>query len=140
MTGSADLSAGTLATSSPEVLALALTGANRPIQGVATQNWNLDATDLPVGIGVDIIGLVDPGITNLALFGLGQNGCQLRATLDVTGAFLAGGAHSWSVPIPGGAPSLSGVQLFTQTAVLDFAIHLANTLTTNGVQGTIGTF
>jgi len=118
--------------------ALALAALNRPVQGVGPQNWDLNATNLPVGIGVDIIGLADPGITDLSLFLLGQSGCQLRATLDITGAFLSGGAHPWSFPIPGGAPALNGVELFAQTAVLDFAINLANTLTTNGIKGTIG--
>ena len=136
---SIDLSTASLVTVNPEG-PMSLAALNTPVQGVATQNWNLNAVNLPVGIGVDIIGLVDPGITDLSLFGLGQAGCQLRATLDITGAFLAGGAHPWAVPIPGGAPSLSGVQLFVQTAVLDFAVNLANTLTTNGVRGTIGTF
>jgi hypothetical protein len=136
---SVDLSTASLLTVNPEG-PMSLAGVNTPVQGVGPQSWNLNATNLPVGIGVDIIGLVDPGITDLSLFGLGQAGCQLRATLDVTGAFLAGGSHAWSIPIPGGAPALSGVQLFTQTAVLDFAINLANTLTTNGVRGTIGTF
>jgi len=133
------LSSGTFVTDA-EVAALALAATNRPIQGVGPANWNLDATNLPLGIGVDIIGVVDPGITNLALFGLGQPNCQLRATLDVTGAFLAGGTHSWSIPIPGGAPALAGVSLFTQTAVLDFTVNLALTKTTNGIQGVIGTY
>jgi len=136
--GSIDLTSGFVTVAS-DVPALALTATSRPKQEVAvSNNWNLDANNLPVGIGVDIIGLADPGITNLALFGLGQNGCQLRATLDITGAFLSGGLHSWSFPIPAGAPALNGIELFAQTAVLDFAINLANTLTTNGVKGTIG--
>lgn len=136
--GSINLASGFLTITSPEVPSLALAATNRPVQGVGPQNWDLNATNLPVGIGVDIIGLADPGVTNLALFGLGQPGCQLRATLDITGAFLSGGAHPWSFPIPGGAPALNGIDLFAQTAVLDFAINLANTLTTNGVRGTIG--
>ncbi len=135
--GAISLAAGFLTVA--EVPALSLTATSRPQQlPLASNNWNLDANNLPVGIGVDIIGLADPGITNLALFGLGQNNCQLRATLDITGAFLSGGLHSWSFPIPAGAPALNGVELFAQTAVLDFAINLANTLTTNGVKGTIG--
>jgi len=134
--GQVNLASGFLTV--PEVLALSLAATNRPKQLAGPTNWNLDANNLPVGIGVDIIGLADPGITNLALFGLGQNGCQLRATLDITGAFLSGGLHSWSFPLPGGAPALNGVEIFAQTAVLDFAINLANTLTTNGVKGTIG--
>jgi len=136
---SVDLSTASLVTVNPEG-PMSLVGVNTPVQGVGPQSWNLNATNLPVGIGVDIIGLVDPGITDLSLFGLGQAGCQLRATLDITGAFLAGGSHPWAVPLPGGVPSLSGVQLFVQTAVLDFTVNLANTLTTNGVRGTIGTF
>lgn len=136
--GSRSLSGGFVTTTATEVPNLSLAANTRPLQGVAPQNWDLNATNLPVGIGVDIIGLADPGITNLALFGLGQANCQLRATLDITGAFLSGGAHPWSFPIPGGAPALNGVELFAQTAVLDFAINLANTLTTNGVKGKIG--
>ncbi|MFN8825015.1 MAG: hypothetical protein ACK501_08615 [Planctomycetota bacterium] len=135
--GSTSLAAGFLTVA--EVPALTLAATSRPQQlPLAANNWNLNADNLPVGIGVDIIGLADPGITNLALFGLGQANCQLRATLDITGAFLSGGAHPWSFPIPAGAPALNGVELFAQTAVLDFAINLANTLTTNGIKGTIG--
>jgi hypothetical protein len=136
---SIDLSTAALLTVNPEG-PMSLAALNTPVQGVGPQSWNLNATNLPVGIGVDIIGLVDPGILDLSLFGLGQPGCQLRATLDVTGAFLAGGSHPWSVPLPGGAPSLSGVLLFVQSAVLPFTVNLANTLTTNGVRGSIGTF
>lgn len=138
--GSVDLSSGPFVTAAADVPPLSLAAANTPIQGAGASSWNLVASNLPSGIGVDIVGLADPGITNLALFGLGQSGCQLRATLDVTGAFLAGGQHSWGLPIPGGAPSLVGVSLFTQSAVLPFTANLAATQTTNGVKGTIGTF
>lgn len=137
--GSIDLATATIQTTA-EVPLLTLSGANTPIQGAGPQNWNLTTSVLPVGIGVDIIGLADPGIVDLSLFGLGQPGCQLRATLDVTGAFLSGGVHAWSFPIPGGAPSLSGIELFAQTAILDFFINLSQTQTTNGLKGTIGNF
>lgn len=136
--GAIDLATATILTV-PEVGLMNLAATSRPQQLPAVgNNWNLNATNLPTGIGVDIIGLADPAITDLSLFGLGQVGCQLRATLDITGAFLAGGAHAWSFPIPAGAPALNGVELFAQTAVLDFAINLANTQTTNGIKGTIG--
>jgi hypothetical protein len=135
--GAINLASATILTV-PEVGLLNLAALNRPQQLAGPNNWNLNATNLPVGIGVDIIGLADPAITDLSLFGLGQPGCQLRATLDITGAFLAGGTHAWSFPIPGGAPALNGLEIFAQTAVLDFLVNLTSTQTTNGVKATIG--
>lgn len=138
--GSLPLATSTLVTAmGPEGPSGALIALNRPIQGAGPQNWNLTASNLPVGIGVDIIGLADPGITDLSLFGLGQVGCQLRATLDFTAVFVSGGYHPWSGSIPGGAPALSGVEVFAQSAVLGRA-SLSQTLTTNGVKGKIGTY
>ncbi len=126
--------------SGPDVPALALAALNRPKQLVAgPNNWDLNATNLPAGLGLDIIGLSDAGITDLSLFGLGLPGCQLRATLDIIqGPFVAGGAHPWSFTIPPGAPALSGVELFVQNAVLDFTVNLALTKTSNGIKGKIG--
>lgn len=124
-----------------DVPALNLAALNRPIQMVAASNWNLNATNLPAGLGIDIIGLNDAGIPDLSLLGLGMPGCSLRATLDIiTGPFIAGGAHAWSFTIPGGVPSLVNIELYVQNAVLDFSVNLALTKTTNGIKGKIGDF
>ena len=122
-----------------DVPALALAALNTPQQLAGPNSWNLNATNLPSGFGLDIIGLGDAGILDLSFLGLGLPGCQLRATLDIiNGPFIAGGAHPWSFTIPGGAPALNGVELFVQNAVLDITVNLALTTTTNGIKGKIG--
>lgn len=136
--GPIGLATGPLLTTAP-VSPPTLAALTRPQQLPALPNsWNLSATNLPVGIGAEIVGLTDPAITNLAVFGLGLSGCQLRATLELTSPFVAGGPHLWSIVIPGGAPALNGVELFVQTAVLDVAGNLAISQTTNGIKGRIG--
>lgn len=139
--GSVNLASGSYTTVQPETPALSLTATNTPIQSAATRSWNLVANNLPNGIGFVIIGLSDPGITDLAPLGFGRTGCQLRASLDITGAvLLSGSSLAWSFGIPGGIPALSGLDLFAQTAVLSLTGNLAHTLTTNGIQGRIGVF
>lgn len=123
---------------SADVAALALAGSTRPIIGTS---WNLDATNIPasVNLGIDLFGVSDPGITDLSLFGLGQSGCQLRASLDVLNAWLpAGSTHSYSFAIPN-LPSALSLIVYTQSAGLQFP-NLDLTLTTNGVAGLVGDF
>jgi hypothetical protein len=136
--GSTSLATGVLVTTTEAPL-LNLAAVDRPVQLAGPSTWNLNATNLPTGLGVDIIGLTDPGILDLSLLNLGLPGCQLRTALDIIqGPYVTAGPHAWSVGIPGGAPALNGIELFTQTAVLDFTVNLALTQTTNGIKGKIG--
>ena len=89
-------------------------------------------------LGVDLFGAADPGVPDLSLLGLGKPGCQLRSMLDGLLVYISTGTtHSYSFAIPND-PSLAGFHLFTQSAVLD-ATNLANTITTNGIDGMVGT-
>jgi hypothetical protein len=139
--GSADLATAALVTT-PEFLSLSLAASTRPVLGAAPSSWDLTVSNVqPTAvIGVDIFGVTDPGLLDLSLFGLGQVGCQLRANLDVVNAWLASGAtHSYSLALPTltSSPSLVGVELFTQSAVLGNG-SLSDNSTSNGIKGTLG--
>lgn len=125
-----------LFTNSPEVLPLLLAGVSRPITGT---NWSLNVTNIPAPgmLGVDIFGVADPALLDLGLLGLGQNGCQLRSTLDAVIAYVSTGTtHAYGFAIPNN-PALINFHLFTQSAVLNLP-SLANTITSNGIDGKIG--
>jgi hypothetical protein len=134
----ATASAAQLLTTNPEVLPLALAGGTRPVTGT---NWNLDVSNIPATgvLGVDVFGISDPGINDL--FFLGAPGCGLRASLDVTSTyFVAGATRTYSLPIPNN-PVLSGFSLYTTTAVFQNpAVNALGAITSNGIQGTVGTF
>jgi len=134
----ATASAGELLTANPEVLPLALAGGTRPVTGT---NWNLDVSNIPATgvLGVDVFGISDPGINDL--FFLGAPGCGLRASLDVTSTyFVTGATRTYSLAIPNN-PTLSGFNLYTTTAVFQFpAVNALGAITSNGIQGTVGTF
>jgi len=137
--GSMDISAALPATYNLATFAvspLTLAATSRPITGT---NWNLGVTNVPAAgaVGIDIFGLADPAILDLSLFGLGQSGCQLRASLDLLNAwFVAGNTHSYSFAVPN-SPALVNFHLFTQSAVLQ-APGLSATLTSNGIDARLG--
>jgi hypothetical protein len=137
--GSVNLATATLLTTT-ETAPLALTAANRPVQGAAPATWDLTLSGIqPTAvIGLDIFGTTDPNIPDLGLFGLGKSGCQLRASLDVVNVWLATGASSrgYSLTIPS-SPVLNNVVVFTQSAVLGNGLAADNT-TSNGIRGSIG--
>jgi len=137
--GSFDLSAlAAISLSSADVAALSLAASTRP---VTNTSWDLAVNNIPASgaLGIDVFGLSDPGINDL--FFLGAPGCGLRASLDVTSAwFVAGATHTYSLPIPNN-PALSGLNLFTTSAVFQFPpVNALGAITANGVQGTIGTY
>jgi hypothetical protein len=139
--GSSNLSAlgaGVITLGSVDALPLVLTAMTRPILGTS---WNLTTSQLPATgvIGVDLFGIADPGILDLAF--LGMPGCQLRTTLEViAGPWVVGGAtHNYAFPVPAVPTSLIGFQLFTQSAVFQVPpVNSFGAITSNGIKGTLG--
>lgn len=137
--GSTDLSAlgiGTIVLSPTEVGTLTLAALSVPAVGAT---WNLVAQNVPptTVLGIDVLGLADPGIDDLAM--IGMPGCGLRASLDsVIGWFSSGTSHARSLVIPN-ILSLRGIDVFAATAVfLSPAPNAFGALTSNGVHGHIG--
>ena len=138
--GSMDISAALPATYSLatfRVLPLTLTGGSRPITGT---NWNLNVTNVPAtgAIGIDIFGLGDPGINDLAF--LGAPTCGIRASLDLLNAWIVtGSSHGYGLALPN-HPSLYNVHLYTTSAVLQPGVNtfLGGVITANGIDGNIG--
>jgi hypothetical protein len=134
--GNKDLTAGPISTAI-DTPPLANTCTSRPVTGT---NWNLVTSNIPASgvLGLEIIGLTDPGIADLGFIGL--PGCGLRSALDVMNVYLpAGATHTWFVTLPNN-PTLTGLSLYTTSAM--FLNPLPNpfgALTANGAQGTIGT-
>ena len=128
--------------SNPIVLAatdtdpLTLGWTSRPITG---GSWDLAVTNIPAGgvLGIDIFGLADPGVNDLAF--LGMPGCGLRATLDAMNVYFpAGSSHAYSLAIPAN-PALVGQSVYTTSAM--FVVPSPNAfgaITANGVQGVMG--
>ncbi|MBM3975098.1 MAG: hypothetical protein FJ301_13465 [Planctomycetes bacterium] len=129
-------SATQLLAQSPEVAPLAVSGVSRPVLGTA---WTLQVSNIPATglVGVDVIGLSDPGINDLS--SLGAPGCGLRASLDVMNVWT-GTTHTFSLPIPTN-PALLNFNLYTTSAVFQFPpVNAFGAITANGIQGKIGDF
>jgi hypothetical protein len=111
--------------------------SNRPVTGT---NWTLNASNIPAGgvLGVDIIGISNPGIPDA--FFLGLPGCGLFASLETLSAYVpAGATHSYSLTIPND-PTLVGFAIFSQTAMfVSPAPNAFGAVTSNGVGGVVGT-
>lgn len=136
--GSMDISAALPATYGLATFAVSpmtLAATSLPILGA---NWNLSVTNVPSGnLGIDLFGIADPGILDLGAFGLGQAGCQLRASLDELHPWLpTGNVHLYSFAVPN-VPSALDFHVFTQSAMLSL-LDLAQTRTSNGIDGRIG--
>ncbi len=129
--------AGVIVTQDPEVLPLRLSASTRPVLGT---NWNFNVTNVPAtGVfGIDILGLTDPGFNDL--FFLGLPGCGLRASLDVSGAWLVTGAtHPWSVPLPAPTPPALGLHFYATSAVFQVPpVNAFGAITANGIDGLLG--
>ena len=129
--------AGVVVTQDPETLPLTLAATSRPVMG---SNWNLNVSNVPAtGVfGLDVLGLSDPGLNDL--FFLGLPGCGLRASLDVTGAWLVTGAtHPWSVPLPAPTPSTVGLSFYATSAVFQVPpVNAFGAITANGIDGRLG--
>ena len=138
--GSIDLSASLPAaviTQAPEQDALGLVGNTRPI---INASWDFNTTNIPATsvIGVEILGLSDPGFNDL--FFIGMPGCGLRANLDYVNAFLvAGSSHSWSLALPNNA-ALLNLHIFATSAVLAPTANAFGWVTSNGIDGSIGDY
>jgi hypothetical protein len=123
-----------------DTLPLALAAGTRPITGAS---WNLNVTHVPVSstIGIEIFGLTDPGINDLAF--LGAPTCGLRASLDFLNAWVAAGGapHPYSLGIPNN-PLLLNQHVFTTSAVLVPGVNtlLGGAITANGINGKIGDY
>ncbi|HEX6812917.1 MAG TPA: hypothetical protein VF384_14935 [Planctomycetota bacterium] len=133
--GSSDLTAGPVS-SSIDAAALALKGTSRPVLGT---NWNLQVSNIPAGgaLGLEIFGMIDPGVNDLAI--IGMPGCGLRATLDVMNVYLpAGSTHNYSLPIPN-VPAFVGTNVFTTSVMFVLpAPNAFGAISANGVKGTLG--
>jgi hypothetical protein len=116
---------------------LELTAITEP---VLHTTWALEVREVPptAVLGLHVLGAADPGLTDLAPWGL--PGCGLRASLDATFAFAPTGAtQPWSVDLPL-QHALVGVHLFATTIVwMQPATNSAGAITSNGIDGTIGT-
>jgi hypothetical protein len=132
----ATASAAQLLTQNPEMMPLALAATTRPVLGTT---WNLTTSNVPATglIGVDVLGVGDPGIDDL--FFLGAPGCGLRSSIDSTsGWFVTGGTHTYSLAIPNN-PTLLNFNVYTTSAVFQVPqINAFGAITSNGVQGKIG--
>jgi hypothetical protein len=119
-----------------DVLPLTLTAQTRPITGTS---WNLTTSDIPATgvLGVEILGLTDPGLNDLTV--LGMPGCGLRASLDLLTAYpVTGATHATSLAIPNNA-AFVGLSLFTSAAVFQVpAVNSFGAITSNGIQGLLG--
>ena len=119
-----------------EILPLALTGVTRPITGAP---WSLRLANVPANAiaGLDVFGLHDPALVDLAF--LGAPGCGLRASPDVLLAWpIAGASRTFSLAIPN-STALWNLRVFASSVV--FQSPPANALglvVSNGLRGTIG--
>jgi hypothetical protein len=119
-----------------DVLPLSVVAVSRPVIGTS---WNLSTGNIPATaiIGVDVFGVTDPNLNDLAV--IGAPGCGLRASLDVLNAWLpAGSTHGYGLALPN-SPSLINVHVYTTSAA--FLVPPPNAfgaITGNGIDGRIG--
>lgn len=144
--GSMDISAalsGSWSTQAADIPPLTLTASSRPIIGTT---WTMSVNNIPANgvIGLDLLSLTDPNITDLAAFGAA--GCQLRAGIggpsDLSFFYFAFGTTSHPVlfSIPND-PWYVGFDLYVSSVVLQNPpINAAGAITANGIKGHIGTF
>ena len=119
-----------------ELLPTTLTGVTPPIVGT---DWRLQVTDIPAtGVfGIDVLGLSDPGIGDLA--GVGMPGCGLRCSLDLLEPwFVAGPVRQRSFFVPN-ATALRGSNVFATTVLFQSPPPNAfGATTSNAIRGRIG--
>ena len=123
-------------TNSPDAPALALSALTRPIAGAT---WNLQLANVPPStvFGVDILGVSDPGILDLAA--IGMPGCQLRASLDslMVWAHGSGTTHNYAWQVP--SLALLGASVYTASATFsNQPVNTFGAVISNGIRGTIG--
>jgi hypothetical protein len=138
--GSSDLSARLAAggfTSDPvDALRLSLAATSRPVIG---SNWGFTLSNIPATglIGVDILGLSNPGIPDLTFLGLPT--CGLYSSLDLVSAWgVPGVTRSWNLALPNN-PVLVNVHLFLSNAIFQVPpINSFGATTSNSIDGRCG--
>ncbi|HEX5053326.1 MAG TPA: hypothetical protein VFZ65_16235 [Planctomycetota bacterium] len=131
------LGAGSIVLGATDMLPLTLTATTRAILNT---NWSLTTSEIPAtgAIGVDIFGLSDPGILDLAFLGLPT--CQLRTALDqIQGPwFVSGASHTYGFFVPNN-PSILSMHLYTQSAVFQIPpVNAFGAITSNGIDARVG--
>ncbi len=139
--GSTDLSTAvplTITLAGSDIVPLALGSTSRPIIGT---NWNLNVTNVPATgvIGVNVFGLADPGINDLAF--LGAPTCGLRASLDLLSAWVvSGSSHAHSLALPNSV-GLLNLHVYATAAVFQVPpVNAFGAITSNGVDGKVGDY
>ena len=134
---SAEVAAGAIFTD-PSDRSLALNAGNTPTLG---STWVLGVSSIPATgvLGVEVLGIGDPGIDDLAAIGMPF--CGLRSSLDVLTAWIVtSSVHSYGVPIPHDL-QLMGFELFTTTAVFQVPpINPFGAITSRGLKGHVGNY
>ncbi|MCU0865649.1 MAG: hypothetical protein MUC36_17835 [Planctomycetes bacterium] len=114
---------------------LTLGPVSRPVLGT---NWDLRATNVPptTVVGIDVFGLTDPGLSDLAVIGMPT--CGIRASLDVLNVwFSTGSVHAYSLPLPS-STSLINFHVFTSTVAFQPGVNAFGAITSNGIDGKLG--
>jgi hypothetical protein len=112
------------------------TATSRPALNTA---WNLETREIPAGavLGLEILGLSNPNIPDLAAIGV--PGCGLFANLDSVNVFLPSGpTRAWSLSIPN-TVGLIGMHIHATSAA--WTVPSGSTdglITANGIDGTLG--
>ncbi|HEX5050589.1 MAG TPA: hypothetical protein VFZ65_02345 [Planctomycetota bacterium] len=130
------LSSSSITVEGVDLLPLSLLSTTRPVTGTT---WNMSTGNIPgTGvIGVEILGLTNPGIPDLSIIGMPT--CGLFASLDVLNVFLVTGpSHSWGLAIPAAA-SLVNQHVFASSAVFQVPpVNAFGAISSNGLDGKIG--
>jgi hypothetical protein len=138
--GSVDISvalgAGAISTFGVDLLPLSLVSLSRP---VTSTTWNLSTVNIPATglIGVEILGMSNPGIPDLGF--LGMPTCGLYASLDFLNVFpVLGVSHNWGLAIPA-SPILVNVHVYATSAVFQVPpVNAFGAIVSNGQDGKIG--
>jgi hypothetical protein len=137
--GNADLSAlgaSTIVLPVPDVLPLQLAASTRPLLGTT---WTFVVSNVPATgvLGIDVLGLTDPGINDLT--SIGAPTCGLRASLDVLLTWpVAGPTHGFAVPVPNN-PALLAAHVYATSAACQVPpVNTFGAVIANGIDGRIG--
>jgi hypothetical protein len=120
----------------PADRSVTLTALNTPR---INSTWQLSATGIPTNgvLGVEVLGLSDPAIDDLAVVGMPF--CGLRSSLDVLNPWFVGSsAHGYGLAIPNSL-FVMGLNIYTTTAVFQLPpVNAFGAITSRGIRGTIG--
>ncbi|MEO6597312.1 MAG: hypothetical protein ABIP94_21420 [Planctomycetota bacterium] len=125
-----------ISTVGADLMPLSLTSVSRPVTG---SNWTMQTGNIPATgvIGVEILGLSNPGIPDLTI--IGMPACGLYTSLDLLNGFpVAGSTHNWGPAIPAN-PSLINQHVFASSAVFQVPpVNAFGAISSNGIDGKIG--